>query len=172
MVGWVVSAGLHTSYRPSSSTSAPSWAATASGSTSAPRGGGQPDSSLDLPSIDSADEPLTLLLDEVDILFGLSDSSSEQIRDLLNSGFKRGWNHRAGSKQRGFAPEAFDVFAPSPWPGWGGLPDTLLSRSVVVPMRKRLQHERVEAYRPRQVKPLAEALRAGLGSGWRTCVGG
>jgi hypothetical protein len=52
--------------------------------------------------------------------------------------------------------------------GLGGLPDTLMSRSVVVRMRRRRQEERVEPWRDRVNAPEARAIAKDLAAWART----
>ena len=57
----------------------------------------------------------------------------------------------------------FKVFAPVAMAGLGDLPETLMTRSVIVRMRKRLPTERVESFRQRvqedEAQPLKEVLK-------------
>ena len=53
--------------------------------------------------------------------------------------------------------------------GLGWLPDTILSRSIIVRMRRRAPDERIEAYRRRVHSPIGEALRRRL-AGWAATI--
>lgn len=108
----------------------------------------------------------TLLFDEVDTVFGArgKDDSAEDLRGLLNAG------HRAGAQiprcvGKNFDVKMFPVFAAVALAGLGDLPDTLMSRSVVVRMRRRTPDEHVEPFRRREVDPEATHLRDTL-AGW------
>ncbi len=92
----------------------------------------------------------TLLFDEVDTVFGRKgkDDDNGDLRALLNAGYKRG-----ATIPRCVGPthavEHFPVFAAVALAGLGDLPDTLMSRSVIVRMRKRKSSEPVEPFRHR-----------------------
>src|SRR5262249_4014495 len=53
--------------------------------------------------------------------------------------------------------------------GLGWLPDTLMSRSIIVRMRRRKPGERIESFRRRVFAPLGEAMRRRLAS-WAAMV--
>lgn len=114
-------------------------------------------------SID-AEHP-TLLLDEVDALFGRrgSDDGAEDLRGLLNPGHRKG-----ASIPRCVGPThqvtRFPTFAAVALAGLGDLPDTLMSRSVIVRMRRRAPGEKVEPFRRRLHAAEGEALRGRLAS--------
>jgi len=86
-------------------------------------------------SIDS-DRP-TLLLDEVDAIFGRrTGDENEDLRALLNAGHRRGTTiPRCVGKS--MEVKRFPVYAALALAGLGDLPDTLMSRSVIVRMRRR-----------------------------------
>lgn len=102
----------------------------------------------------------TLLLDEVDAVFGRrgKDENNEDLRALLNAG------HRAGATiPRCVGPShavtKFEVYAAVALAGLGDLPDTLMTRSVVIRMRRRAPGEYVQPFRARLDEPLGHALR-------------
>lgn len=103
------------------------------------------------------DEPPTLLLDEVDTVFGVrNDPAKEELRGVLNSGHRRGAKTgRVVTRGREFTPEEFPAFCAVALAGLGDLPDTLMTRAVVIRMRRRKTGEEVEEYRIRQVEPEA-----------------
>jgi hypothetical protein len=92
----------------------------------------------------------TILYDEIDTIFGPKAKENEDIRGFLNAGHRRG-----GSFGRcvinGKSIETVDTpaYAAVALAGLGWLPDTILTRSVVVRMRRRRNDERVEQYRDR-----------------------
>ena len=104
--------------------------------------------------------PRTLLFDEVDTIFGKrgKDENSEDLRALLNAGHRRG-----ATIPRCEGPShkvvEFPVFAACALAGLGDLPDTVMSRSVIVRMRRRLPSESVEHFRRRLHEPAGTALR-------------
>lgn len=58
----------------------------------------------------------------------------------------------------------FPAFAACALAGIGDLPDTILDRCVIIAMKRRAPHERVDPYRERLVRPHADALRERLAS--------
>jgi 5S rRNA maturation endonuclease (ribonuclease M5) len=105
----------------------------------------------------------TLLFDEIDALFGPKAKEHEELRSLLNAGHRRsGTAYRCvgeGTKQQ---VQAFPAFAAVALGGIGDLPDTLRSRSIVIPMRRRAPGEVVVPFRQREAAPVGARLRDGL----------
>lgn len=127
-----------------------------------------------------ATKRVSLLFDEVDTIFGRhgKDDDNGDLRALLNAGYKRG-----AQIPRCVGPTHtvahFPVFAAVALAGLGDLPDTLMSRSVIVRMRKRRRDEPVEPFRSRMHAPQGHELRddlaawgarvgAGIGDAWPT----
>lgn len=105
----------------------------------------------------------TLLFDEVDAIFGRrgKDDNNEDLRALLNAGHRRG-----ATIPRCVGPShevhLFPVHAAVALAGLGDLPDTLMSRSIVVRMRRRAPGETIRPFRHRLAQPEGNALRARL----------
>lgn len=121
---------------------------------------------------EDAEKPPTLLLDEVDTIFASrgKDASNEELRGLLNAGYRKGATvGRVVSHGREFTSQEFPSFCPVALAGLGDLPDTLMTRSIVVRMRKRKAGEEVEPYRPRLVADEAAGLRKRLAA-WAASV--
>lgn len=115
------------------------------------------------------DPPPTVLWDEADALFrGRMDPGREDLRALLNSGYRRGATVRrmVGEGKR-MKVETFQVFAPVALAGIGNLPDTLNDRSIVVELRRRLADERVRAFRRRLVEQESASIRERVNA-WAT----
>lgn len=92
----------------------------------------------------------TILYDEIDTVFGPKAKDNEEIRGLLNAGHRRGAvAGRCVVKGKIVETEEIPAYCAVALAGLGGLPDTLLSRSVVVRMRRRAPHEQVEQFRRR-----------------------
>lgn len=91
----------------------------------------------------------TLLLDEVDAIFGRrSKDENEDLRGLLNAGHRRGAQiPRCVGANHDL--KLFNVYAACALAGLGDLPDTLMSRSVIVRMRRRSAAEHVQPFRQR-----------------------
>jgi Protein of unknown function (DUF3631) len=110
----------------------------------------------------SQDHP-TLFLDEVDTIFGARGSASahRQLRGILNSGYKAGAVVTRLSKSELISTP---VYGPVCFAGLGNLPDTLMTRSIVIRMRQRKAGEICETYSPRAHSPLGQMTGAALGS--------
>lgn len=114
-----------------------------------------------------AEKP-TLLLDEVDAVFGINKEAAESIRGVLNAGYRRGGIlQKCNAKSHEL--QKFNVFGPKAFAGIGKVPDTVASRSIVIEMRRRRSNEQIESLRFRDVevakKPLVSALGAWSQSG-------
>lgn len=123
--------------------------------------------------IDSGDLPPTILHDEVDTLFGVRsrDATAEELRGIYNSGHRRGAKYnRAATRGKEVILEEFSTFAPVAMAGLGELPDTIRTRSVVIPMRRRRADETVEPYRERQNGRELEATRDRVAAWARTAA--
>ena len=107
----------------------------------------------------AAERP-TVLLDEVDAVFGPKARDHEDLRALLNAGYRAGTPVLRcvgeGSKQR---VEQFDVFAPKALGGIGTLPDTIADRSLPIRLKRRARGERVERFNLKSTPALAAPLR-------------
>ncbi|WP_028814722.1 DUF3631 domain-containing protein [Streptomyces flavidovirens] len=109
----------------------------------------------------SADEGTpTLLFDEIDTVFGPKAGGNEEVRGFLNSGYRRGAKSLRcvgdGSDQKaGFFPS----FCAVAMAGLGTLPDTILTRSVIIRMRKKAPNEKCEPYRRRVHEKQGHLLR-------------
>lgn len=90
----------------------------------------------------------TVLLDEVDTIFGKEGSGSAHttLRSILNGGYRKGatvprLHGRGGDVKR------YQIFCPVAMAGIGRLPDTIRTRSVEIPMRKRREDQEVRPFR-------------------------
>jgi hypothetical protein len=102
----------------------------------------------------------TLLWDEIDTLFGPKAKDNEDIRGLLNAGHRRGaMAGRCVVRGKIIETEELPAYCAVALAGLGSVPDTILSRSVVVKMRRRAPTETVEPYRRRIHAPHGGALR-------------
>jgi len=102
----------------------------------------------------------TVLFDEIDTVFGPKARENEEIRGLLNAGHRRGAvAGRCVVKGKIVTTEEIPAYCAVALAGLGGLPDTLLSRSVVVRMRRRAPSESVESFRHRIHAPEGHTIR-------------
>ncbi|WP_404435237.1 DUF3631 domain-containing protein [Microbacterium aerolatum] len=123
--------------------------------------------------IDASSPPPTVTFDEVDALFGVRarDSQAEELRGILNAGHRRGAKYsRAATRGKEVVLEEFSAFAPVALAGLGEIPDTIRTRAVVVPMRRRARGETVEPYRERQNGGELEATADRLAAWARTAT--
>jgi hypothetical protein len=116
------------------------------------------------------DGPPTILFDEIDAVCGPKAKENEELRALLNSGHRRGAvAGRCVTRGRIVETEEIPSYGAVALAGLGWLPDTILSRSVIVRMCRRAPDEKVEPFRRRVHAPIGEALRRRL-AGWAATV--
>jgi Protein of unknown function (DUF3631) len=112
-------------------------------------------------SVGSEDGLPTILFDEIDTLFGPKAKENEEIRGLFNAGHRRGQKaYRAQIRGTDIGVEAIEAFSALAVAGLGWLPDTIMSRSVIIRMRRRHPGERVEPFRPRLHEQRGFGVRA------------
>lgn len=92
----------------------------------------------------------TILYDEIDTVFGPKAKENEEIRGLLNAGHRRGAvAGRCVIRGKELVTEELPAYAPVALAGLGWLPDTIMTRSIVIRMRRRHAGETVEQFRRR-----------------------
>jgi Protein of unknown function (DUF3631) len=102
----------------------------------------------------------TILFDEIDTVFGPKAKDNEEIRGLLNAGHRRGAvAGRCITKGKIVETEEIPAYCAVALAGLGNLPDTLLSRAVVIRMRRRAPGEHVEPFRRRVSQREGHELR-------------
>lgn len=102
----------------------------------------------------------TILHDEIDTIFGARAKDHEEIRGVINAGHRRGAvAGRCVVKGKVIETEELPAFCAVGMAGLGNLPDTILSRSVIVKMRRRGPDEIVEGFRRRLHAPDGHTLR-------------
>jgi Protein of unknown function (DUF3631) len=104
----------------------------------------------------------TLLLDEMDVTMKANAEIPEVMRGLINSGFAR----RGARVIRnvpvpggGYEPRAFSTWCPMFIAGIGKRPDTVVDRSVTIPMKRKKPDEKVNRLRERDGLELWELGR-------------
>ncbi len=102
----------------------------------------------------------TLLLDEVDAIFGPRTADKyEGLRAILNAGTRQGTPvPRVKLDGRTRSVEYFDVFGPKAVAGIGNLPATVADRSIPIRMKRRAPGETVARFRTRTARAEAEAI--------------
>jgi len=116
--------------------------------------------------ISSEDGSPTILYDEIDTVFGpKAKGDHEDIRAVLNSGHRPGAvAGRCVVRGKIVETEELPTYCAVAMAGLGWLPDSLLTRSVIIRMRRRAPHESVEPFRRRTHGTAGEALQVRLSS--------
>jgi Protein of unknown function (DUF3631) len=106
----------------------------------------------------------TLLLDESDAALAGDKNYVQDLRGILNSGFRRGAKYTINvpTAQSGWTPTDFSVFCPKAIAGIGSLPDTVVSRSITIRLQRKTPQETVEKLRFRRVTTAAAPVRQQL----------
>lgn len=102
----------------------------------------------------------TVIWDELDAVFNRKADANEDVRGLLNNGYRRGRPYlRVVGDGKKMRVEQYDVFAPMCLASIRALPDTVQDRSIVIAMQRRLPSERVERFRSRRADLEATPIR-------------
>jgi Protein of unknown function (DUF3631) len=102
----------------------------------------------------------TVLYDEIDAIFGPRAKEHEEIRAIINAGHRRsGKAGRCVVRGKLIETEELPAYCPMAVAGLGNLPDTILSRSVIIKMRPRSSTESISEYRLRVHRPEGNKLR-------------
>lgn len=108
---------------------------------------------------DEAGRP-TILYDEIDTVFGPKAKDNEDIRGMLNAGHRKGATAgRCVMRGKAVETEELPAYCAVALAGLNDLPDTIMTRSVVVRMRRRAPGEHIEPWRLRVNGAEAEKLR-------------
>jgi Protein of unknown function (DUF3631) len=100
----------------------------------------------------------TLLMDEIDAVFGPKARDREDLRGMLNAGYRRGVvvYRMGGAKMNVLEP--FPVFCAKAFAGIGALPDTITDRAITIRLERRTREEPVERFRRREADESGEPL--------------
>jgi hypothetical protein len=95
----------------------------------------------------AAQEQVTLLVDEADTVFSVKSAGSEKIRDFLNASHRRG--NSAGyciGQGTNITPEDSPCFVAVALAALAlrHMPETLMSRSIIIHMRRRAQQQIID----------------------------
>jgi putative DNA primase/helicase len=85
----------------------------------------------------------TLLIDEVDTFM----KNNEELRGLINSGHTRDSAYVIRTVGDNFTPTKFSTWGAKALSGIGHVADTLMDRAVILELRRKLPHEKVERIR-------------------------
>lgn len=114
----------------------------------------------------------TILYDEIDSIFGPNARGNEDLRAMINAGYRRGATvGRCYTEKGKVLVQDLATYGAIAMGGLGDLPDTITSRSIVISMRKRAPGESVEAFRPRRHEAEGNALHDELASWAETVFG-
>lgn len=107
--------------------------------------------------------PPTILYDEIDTVFGPRAKDNEDVRGMLNAGHRRGATAgRCVTRGNNIVTEELPAYCAVALAGLNDLPDTIMTRSIVIRMRRRAPTEKVEPWRLRKIRDEANALKARL----------
>jgi len=102
----------------------------------------------------------TILFDEIDTVFGPKAGENEQLRGFINAGHTRGREtYRCVGDGANQQVQGFPSYCALAVAGLGNLPDTIMTRSVIIRMRRRARNEKVEPFRLRTHVPEGNAIR-------------
>lgn len=120
--------------------------------------------------ISSPDGLPTILFDEIDTVFGPKAKENEELRGVLNAGHRRGAvAGRCVIRGKTVETEELPSFCAVAVAGLGNLPETILTRSVVIKMRKRAPGEKVKPWRRKIHAPEGRQLHDRL-SAWAQAI--
>lgn len=107
--------------------------------------------------------PPTILFDEIDTVFGPKAKDNEDVRGMLNAGHRKGATAlRCVLRGKIVDTEELPAYCAVALAGLDDLPDTIMTRSVIVRMRRRSPAEQVEPWRMRINGPEAHQIGAWL----------
>ena len=105
----------------------------------------------------------TILYDEIDTVFGPKAKDNEEVRALLNAGHRRGAvAGRCVVRGKSVETEEIPAYCAVALAGLGWLPETIMSRWIIVRMRRRAPGERIQPFRRRLFLREGEQLRKRL----------
>jgi putative DNA primase/helicase len=101
-------------------------------------------------------EAPTLIIGEFDTFM----KQSEDHRNIINSGHYREEAFVLRTVGEDFEPKRFSTFAPMIFSGIGDMHRTVMSRAIIIPMRRRLEHEEIARFdrKARETLPIEQGL--------------
>lgn len=111
-------------------------------------------------SIDAMGSP-TMLIDECDVIYSSQNPTNQALRGILNAGYQRG--AKVLRSKPDHTVHHYNAYAPVALAGIGDcLPDTVISRSVVIRMKRKPRDVELPPYYANKVALEAEVIRARL----------
>lgn len=108
-------------------------------------------------------QQVTIAFDELDTLFGARAKDHEETRGLINAGHRRGAvAGRCVVRGKSIETEEIEAYCAVAMAGLGFAPDTIMSRTIAIRMKRRGPDQKVEQFRRRLHVPEGNALRDGL----------
>src|SRR5262245_35170049 len=110
----------------------------------------------------------TILYDEIDKVFEKKDTAD--LVSFFNAGYKRGataYRCRADD----FAPEKLPAYCALAMAGIGNIPDTILSRAIVIRIKRRKPDEQIEYFRERDHEEEGHGIRDRIAAWAQTLKG-
>lgn len=103
----------------------------------------------------------TVLLDEIDTIFGPRAKGNEELRGLIDAGQRRGGKvfRLEGDTAKGYTAVELPVFGPVALTGIGRLPSTVEDRAIVIELARKQRNNRVVRFRSIWAEKPAEDLR-------------
>lgn len=112
----------------------------------------------------------TILYDEIDNVFGPNARGDSNLLATLNAGYRQGaTTGRCETIKGQLVPVEYPTYAAVALSGLGNPPDTIMSRSIIMRMRKQPEGETVEPFDPYDHVAASEVLRDEL-EAWAASV--
>lgn len=108
--------------------------------------------------------PRTVLLDEVDTIFGPKAGGNEELRGLIDAGQRRGGKvyRLEGDTAKGFHAVELPVFGTVALTGIGRLPGTIEDRSIIIELARKQRRNKVLRFRADRAARRCEEARMRL----------
>jgi hypothetical protein len=114
--------------------------------------------------------PPTILYDEIDTVFGPKAKDNEDVRAMLNAGHRRSATAgRCVVRGKVVETEELPAYCAVALAGLNDMPDTIMTRSIVVRMQPRMPDHHVEPWRDRVHRLAGEKLRDRIAQ-WATTM--
>jgi len=105
----------------------------------------------------------TLLLDEIDSVFSDKKNQNEELRSILNGGYRKGAKvGKCTMVGKKITTEQLEIFSAVALASLNILPDTIADRSIIINMKKRSPQEKIESYRQRLEKEKSKKLKSSI----------